>query len=171
MKIITRAQWGAAPAHGLVSNPLGTDSTLYVHWSTGRFAAIDTVEEAKASVRGIQAYHQGTKGWADIGYSYLVVQARGQLERALILEGRLFRNVPAAQEGHNTANGAVCVLMGEGEQLLDGTLAALRQVYAHFPGRKLGGHRDVGSTECPGDKLYAHLSEIRRAPKRKPYLP
>lgn len=168
---ITRKQWGADAPGPMATNPLTDKSKLFVHWSTGRFNKLVTRRGAKAAVLGIQDFHIDDRGWSDIGYSYVVVQARGKLERALILEGRLFRNVPAAQEGFNTGNGAVCVLMGEGEQLLDGTLAALKLVYSHFRGKGgVKGHRDVMATECPGDKLYRHLNDIAAAPKRTPYL-
>lgn len=176
MHVIKRSQWGARPAGSLSPNPLGKSSTLYVHWSTGRFNDVVNRKDAKAAVREIQAFHMDSDqlapgGGADIAYSYVVVQARGKLKRALILEGRLFRNVPASQLGANTGNGSVCVLMGQGEPLLKGTVAALKQVYSHFPGTKLGGHRDVVSTECPGRDLYAALPRIRQAPKRKVMLP
>jgi hypothetical protein len=85
-----------------------------------------------------------------------------------VFKGRGFDRVPAAQTGFNTGNGAVCVLMGPGDPLRNETVGLLRRIFEHFPGIRLRGHRDVQSTQCPGDKLYGALSRIRSDHKVDP---
>ncbi|MFD7021174.1 peptidoglycan recognition protein [Promicromonospora sukumoe] len=75
--IITREEWGAAPACA--------DPALGPTWSPAegglKGAAIHhtvnpndyaTVAEAMQAIRNDQAYHQQTHGWCDIGYNFLV---------------------------------------------------------------------------------------------------
>lgn len=169
---ISRKEWGAAkPKGSLTPNNLGRQSILFVHWSAGQGRDIDTVDEVKATMRSIQALHQKDNGWADIGYSYVVFQAQGRMKKPRLCEARGFKWVPAAQAGHNTGNGAVCVVMAPGEKLKDSTVELLEKVYRHFPGVRVMGHRAVTSTECPGDALFAKLPQIAKAGKAKGQLP
>lgn len=165
LTIYSRQRWKARMARDRDTNPVTSGSTLFVHWSAGKGLGprFDTLEEQCAAVRGIQNFHMDTRGWNDIGYNWVIVQPSGKLRHARIFEGRGLHTIPAAQEGHNTGNLAVCVLMKEGEPLRKSTVKRLKSLYKRVPCSKVKGHRDVGGTDCPGDLLYAALPEIRSA--------
>lgn len=75
--IITRAQWGADESLRYVNAGCGTPeyaSSLVgaaIH-HTATSNAYGSVDEAKAALRSIYAYHVRSRGWCDIGYNFLV---------------------------------------------------------------------------------------------------
>jgi hypothetical protein len=138
-------------------------------------------EESAAIVRGIELYHVRANGWNDIGYNFLV-DRYGQ-----VFEGRgggMQRNVIGAHAaGFNTGSAGVAVLgtysakapTREAEDAL-GALLAWRLDVGHVDPassalissgarpaylRAVSGHRDAGSTACPGNGLYARLGQLR----------
>ena len=138
-------------------------------------------EESAAIVRGIELYHVKANGWNDIGYNFLV-DRYGQ-----VFEGRgggMQRNVIGAHAaGFNTGSVGVAVLgtysakapTREAEDAL-GALLAWRLDVGHVDPassamvssgvspaylRAISGHRDAGSTACPGNALYARLGQLR----------
>ncbi len=138
-------------------------------------------EESAAIVRGIELYHVKANGWNDIGYNFLV-DRYGQ-----VFEGRgggMQRNVIGAHAaGFNTGSVGIAVLgtysakapTREAEDAL-GKLLAWRLDVGHVDPassamvssgvrpaylRAISGHRDAGSTACPGNALYARLGQLR----------
>ena len=138
-------------------------------------------EESAAIVRGIELYHVKANGWNDIGYNFLV-DRYGQ-----VFEGRgggMQRNVIGAHAaGFNTGSVGVAVLgtysakapTREAEDAL-GKLLAWRLDVGHVDPassamvssgvrpaylRAISGHRDAGSTACPGNALYRRLGQLR----------
>lgn len=136
-----------------------------------------------ASVLGIWRYHAMQLGWCDIGYHYLIDP------NGVIYEGRYTGvrddgNVidGAHALGHNRSTIGIA-FMGNFQsvepsdaaiQALDNLLGWIgssknipfntEQFYA-YKNKTLNtivGHRDVGSTVCPGNMLYAKLPEIRQ---------
>lgn len=156
MHIVFRADWGAkAPTEPLRSITLPTPR-LWVH---------HTADNAKgaAGVRAIQAYHQNVKGWIDIAYSFLVDSD------GTIYEGRGVGKAGAHTEGDNSRSHAIC-LMGDFTSKTPTAKAIDALVDLARHGRELGwwvptlgGHRDApgAQTQCPGDKLYAMLPQVR----------
>jgi hypothetical protein len=130
-------------------------------------------------VRAIQVYHVKANGWNDIGYNFLV-DPFGQ-----IFEGRgggIERPVVGAHAaGYNTASVGMAVLGEYGATSVTGevrsALASLlswrldaahvdplsRTVLGGADLRCVSGHRDVNSTACPGDTLYAEIDAIAAA--------
>jgi hypothetical protein len=172
MKVISRKNWGARQPGPRTPNAITEDSTLFIHYSAFDGGQYDTVEEQKQCMRNMQNHHIDKNGWADIGYSYVVFQPTGRLKRPRVYEARRFGYVPAAQEGYNTGNGAVCVVAGPGEEIRPGTIRKLKAIARRFKGERIRGHKDVNSTSCPGANLYAKLREIEIAGRKKspPYL-
>jgi hypothetical protein len=135
-----------------------------------------------ASVLAIWRYHAMTLGWCDIGYHYLIDP------NGVIYEGRYTGvrddgNVidGAHALGHNRATIGIS-LMGNFETAEPNPAAILAlenllawigsskniplntEQYYPFKAKMLNtivGHRDVGSTACPGNFLYTKLPEIR----------
>lgn len=172
LTLITRAGWGAASPnlqaqaeHGLfdpVANPEGwltyrdpltkAFNTVVVHHS-----ALPLADGPQA----IQRAHMGLKGYADIGYHFLV-DGLGDL-----YEGRILRARGAHTGGHNTGTVGV-VLLGNFNvvepftrawQTLRDLIAYLRDAY-HIT--HVAGHHDFQpeETECPGAHLQKRLPAL-----------
>lgn len=99
------------------------------------------------------------RGWDDIGYSFLVGQDGN------VYEGRGWHHVGAHTQGYNS-RGFAASFMGNFMTHLPNA-ASMNAVKALIacgvqkgyisPSYHLYGHRDVGSTECPGDQLYKEI--------------
>jgi putative cell wall-binding protein len=184
-EIVSRAEWDAAPYRG---TPTAAERIRFgvVHHTAGSNAY--TAAEAPAVVRAIQRYHTESNGWSDIGYNFLVDRfgtiyegREGGIERAII---------GAHAGGFNTDSFGVAIMGSfEGglppQASLDALADLLAWKYDHHhvdatstvevtsrgssryeKGRTvtlatLAGHRDVSSTSCPGDALYAQLPDLR----------
>ena len=141
-------------------------------------------------VKAIQLYHVQSNGWNDIGYNFLVDRFGTIYEGRF---GGIERNVVGAHAlGFNTGSVGVAVLGTYGDaaptkaaQDAVAKLLAWRLDVAHLdpqstlmvtsggsekfaPGaqvllRTVSGHRDTGSTACPGDAFYARLGAVAAA--------
>ena len=109
-------------------------------------------------------------GWSDIGYSFLVGQDGN------IYEGRGWHHVGAHTQGYNSRGFAASV-MGSfmHRKPNDAALNAIKNLiqcgvsHGYITSTySLYGHRDVGSTNCPGDALY---QEIRTWPHYSTHKP
>jgi N-acetylmuramoyl-L-alanine amidase len=185
--IITRAQWGADEEIRRAA-PLYADALRFavVHHTAG--ASGSSPAQAAAIVRGIEVYHVKSNGWNDIGYNFLVdrwgnvYEGRfGGVARPVIGAHALGFNTgsvgialigtyssaappPAQLQGleklaawrldlvHIDPLSTVIATSGGNEKFSAGTQVALRAV---------SGHRDTGSTSCPGSALYALLGSVR----------
>lgn len=148
-QIITRTEWGAAPARSIERVPWAARTGIMIHYSAAT---------ASQSVRDIQRYHMETRGWSDIGYNMLIRSTTGT-----IYEGRGLDVLGAHCKGYNTPNIGICVIGSDDpgrQDVSDTARESLRWLVAYIrrrAGRPLPilGHRDRGSTQCPGDELYA----------------
>jgi hypothetical protein len=177
--IYSRAQWGANEAlRDKSSLRYGTIKTGFIHHTVN--ANNYTPEQVPALLRGIYAYHTQTRGWSDIGYNFLVDRF------GRIWEGRyggVDRPVVGAHTlGYNEYSFAMSAIgnfeIAQPPQAVLDAYASLfawklslsdiradanhlwvkdRYLYA------INGHRDVGSTACPGKYLYAQIPGIRAA--------
>jgi N-acetylmuramoyl-L-alanine amidase len=164
------------------SSEIAPATHVVVHHTAGSNYADPSTNNWPASVLGIWRYHAMTLGWCDIGYHYLIdpngviYEGRytGVRDNGTVIDG-------AHALGHNRATIGIS-LMGNFEtvepsasavQALENLLSWIGssknislntdQYYA-FKDKTLNtivGHRDVGSTACPGRFLYAKLPEIR----------
>jgi N-acetylmuramoyl-L-alanine amidase len=147
VNITSRAEWGAKPAKSQTRLQPDRVSMIVLHHTTGSYAS-------HATVRSIQAFHQGPeRKWADIGYSFLVAPT-GE-----IFEGRGWDYTGAHARGHNSTSIGIAYI-GDGRQSVpDAAKVSILRLSVEAD-RRFGvlrrvGHRDVGSTVCPGDVLYA----------------
>lgn len=146
---------------------------VIVHHTAGS----NTYSDGKAVVLGICRYHRNANGWNDIGYNALVDRfgnvyegRQGGLERAVI---------GAHAAGFNTGSFGIGV-MGNFENAsvpaaafdatartiawksrLHGIDATGRVRVNNRTINTIVGHRDVGSTACPGQRFYNRLGELR----------
>jgi len=135
--------------------------------------------ECAGNVKAIQAYHMYSRGWCDIGYNYLIC-VHGQ-----IWEGRDGGdNIGGAHDGYNCGSMGVSFMgyfhepyyqtltpamfdaIGElgawkcDQQSIDPWGSAWYSGYGGMMSTVYG-HRDVSSTACPGDLVYAEMNTIR----------
>ncbi|GMA39624.1 FG-GAP-like repeat-containing protein [Mobilicoccus caccae] len=171
--IRSRAAWGAdesirkgRPSYGVVRGAIVHHTAGTNNYSQSQVPAI---------MRGIYAFHVKDRGWSDIGYNFLVDKW------GRIWEGRYGgtnRAVIGAQaSGFNEATMGIS-LMGDYRKVRPSTAAidAMTRViawkasvhgfdprgrFSHRGGtyRNVSGHRDVGSTSCPG-LIYNSLSTM-----------
>lgn len=173
--IVTRKQWGANESFRYnAGKPIWpverqvAEKVIIHHTVTGNFEANPT-----ATVRSIYYYHAVTRGWGDIGYNYLI-DWKGN-----IYEGRYGgKNVVAGHALEFNPGSIGIAIMGDYSATditpeSENALVTLLSVAASgidpeghsyfvdddYP--NIMGHRDVGSTACPGDLLYARIPEIR----------
>src|SRR5262245_537429 len=159
-----RAEWNAAPVRANV------DPMLPVTHVTVHHTAMDTTatwpKAVASEIREIQAAHQ-EKGWADIGYHFLIDAGGG------IWEGRPLR-WQGAHEGAGLNRGAIGVcLMGNFDEqsvplaqqaALSQLLDTLCRQYA-LTANDIRTHREVrpDPTNCPGRALQDVVDRYRRS--------
>jgi N-acetylmuramoyl-L-alanine amidase len=184
--IVPRAAWGANESIRR-GPPTYTPEVRFaiVHHTAG--SNDYTRAQAAAIVRGIQLFHVQSNGWNDIGYNFLVDRFGTIYEGRY---GGVDRNVIGAHAlGFNTGSVGIALLGTYGNttpsaaaQDAIARLVAWRLDLAHVDPastltfvsggsekyapdapvilRAVSGHRDTGSTECPGNALYARLGAI-----------
>jgi hypothetical protein len=189
-KMIYRRAWGADACQPRQEPQYRRVKLAFVHHTVS--ASRYSRSEAKSMVLGICRYHRDTNGWNDIGYNFLVdrfgrifVGRAGGVGEPVVgahAEGFNSYSTGVAALGTHTSD----PLSGAG---VEGIARLLRWKLAHhgapatggttvtsaggstsrYPAghrvrlKRISGHRDVGSTECPGDELYDQLRAIRRA--------
>ncbi|XP_078310961.1 peptidoglycan-recognition protein SC2-like isoform X2 [Crassostrea virginica] len=156
VKIYSRDSWGAR--HPKSFSTFHTPASLFfVHHTAGN--ECHDFNSCASTLRGIQNYHMDTRGWSDIGYSFLVGQDGN------IYEGRGWHHVGAHTQGYNS-RGFAASFMGNFMTHLPNaaSLNAVKNLIAcgiqkGFISHSyhLYGHRDVKTTECPGDRLYHEI--------------
>ena len=169
LNIISRAAWGAvapdlnAPGeHGLYDRRTNPDGwRVYDQPLTGLLNTVVIHHSAlplSDGPREIQAKHMHDKGYADIGYHF-VIDAAGQ-----IYEGRSLLVRGAHTGGHNTGTVGVCLLGNFEDGAPPAAQAASAQSLARalkdqYALTHLAGHRDFqpDETVCPGKYLEPQL--------------
>lgn len=157
MKLVTRSAWGAKPARCF--EPVPTIDALVVHYSASGADEQANHANCAGRVRGIQSYHQNTKGWCDVAYNFLFCK------HGYIYEGRGWSRKSGATGDDNSHTVAVCFLGDDtagrddvthaGREALGGWLRAASK---HYDGRQaVRGHRDYMATACPGNELQSWI--------------
>lgn len=180
--MVTREQWGCTPQTCPQAAPpvYTTPTHLIVHHSAGANTATDWA----AVVRSIWVLHVQGNGWNDIGYNYLIDP------NGVFYEGRAGGDGVLGAHFSSVNGGTVGIcLLGtfstqpapdSALQTLTAALAWQAQKWTIDPLAKrthtasallidtISGHRDAnlspaasGTTECPGNGLYAVLPELR----------
>jgi N-acetylmuramoyl-L-alanine amidase len=187
--VYSRAQWGADESiRTWDPEYASTLKAATLHHTADRNTY--TADEVPAIMRSIYAYHTLTREWGDIGYNVIVDRFGRMFEgRAGGLSSTVigahaggfntytfgvsmlgnYDLVPVPQAVVNSvseiiawkfglynvpARGTTTLISGGGgtSRTVAGTAVSLPTIF---------GHRDVGSTACPGQYGYARLNEIR----------
>ena len=161
MRIIYRAEWGATGGTG----GFQSDSPALVvvhHFGSPHVDADARMEDEVRTMRGVERHHIEVNGWAGIGYNWIVMPS------GRIYEGRGWLRIGAHARGQNASSCGMALAMdGTAHEPTEAALQALRElialgveVGAITAEHEIVGHRDVGQTECPGDRLYARLPDL-----------
>uniref|UniRef100_A0A3B5B1Y8 N-acetylmuramoyl-L-alanine amidase-like n=1 Tax=Stegastes partitus TaxID=144197 RepID=A0A3B5B1Y8_9TELE len=169
--IVSRCMWEAKPYKGTptkLSLPL---SYLFIHHTSTPSQPCLTFEQCSEDMRSMQRFHQEDRGWDDIGYSF-VAGSDGN-----IYEGRGWHWQGAHTFGHNAVGYGVSFIgdyMSRLPSQQSMTLVRDQLASCAVGGGRLvadfilQGHRQVVSTDCPGDAFYAeiktweHFREVKK---------
>lgn len=152
--IISRDGWNARTPRSTITTTWTQRIGVAFHHSAG---------PTGQTPRQIQDFHMDTRGWADVGYNWLVDH------EGRIFEGRGWLAIGAHAANQNTAWIGICIIgdyrNGE-DELSDAAKASARWLYeeaCRLAGRTLrtAGHGQLPgqSTACPGDQLLAWLAD------------
>lgn len=171
--IRSRAQWGADESLRRSSPSYGQVRGVVVHHTAGT----NNYSQAQvpAIMRGIYAFHVKDRGWNDIGYNFLVDKW------GRVWEGRAGGTSAAVSGAHASGFNGVTMgisVMGDYRQVqpsgasvdaITRVIAWKSSVHGFNPQgsfwhqgktyRAIVGHREVGSTSCPG-LVQGHLGAI-----------
>lgn len=147
MRIITRPEWGArAPKHRV---GLTRSEGMFTHYTAGPRAR--NRSEGIARTQSVQRFHQDSRGWADIAYSFIIDDAGN------IYQGRGWGVAGGHTAGWNSRSHAACVHLNANDEPTVASLQALRWLHEEHDRRFGSGfhlpHRSVASTACAGNPL------------------
>lgn len=150
--VYTRTDAGMPETPGGAFRELSAVDRWVTHWTTGdALGTPDTVEW----VHNIYHFHTGNRGWADIGYNYLVDRVGN------VFTGRGRHRRGAHAPGWNQSGMGVAYLGGKAADVSKAGKRAMLGLYewlvteggVDIPGHQRSCHRDIGQTSCPGDLL------------------
>jgi uncharacterized protein YgiM (DUF1202 family) len=170
--IVSRSMWGADESLMTWDPEYQTVETVIIHHSASHVG----VTNWASAVRGVYYYHAVTQGWGDIGYNYIVSPT------GTIYEGRYGGQNVIGGHAYQYADGSsgICLMGDFNKQAVPSAgLSAIVAITA-WVARDLdptgtntfheiiqlpviASHRDVVSSSCPGENLWADLPEIRQA--------
>lgn len=165
--------WGARPSSSPINVLAGVPDKVIVHHTATANVTDYSQAAAFSLARSMQTYQMDSESWIDTGQHFTI--SRG----AYIMEGRhnslstLLGGTQHVESAHCTAQNTVAIgIENEGtystvdprsEQyaaLVDLITSICRQY--GLRAYQIYGHRDFNNTECPGDRLYALLPQLRR---------
>ena len=158
MDLVRRADWGARPPKGRPKDIVVPVRHLFLHNSAGPDGGAEVV-------RSIQSFHQQSRGWQDIAYTWLYSPSSRTW-----YEGRGPGVAGAHTRKYNQSGHAVCVLGNyEVDEVPDHAVDDLAE-WAYWHGGTWGPdqyvpHREVGPTACPGRNLVDALPAINARAK------
>lgn len=161
LAIVSRQAWGALPIRPNHS-PMPTIKRVTLH-HTSEYAGMAKLTD-KETVFSIAKYHRDQRGWADIGYHYLIGRD------GLIYEGRS-EKLQGAHVSRNNENNLGISVIGDFVNKLPNPLQlnSLQNLLKyklnenHLGIQDLYGHRDLKPTQCPGEMLYGWLQEYKKS--------
>jgi uncharacterized protein with LGFP repeats len=186
--MVSRERWGAEDCAPRRQPDTGKVKAAFVHHTVT--ANSYTRSEARSMVLGICRYHRNTLGWDDIGYNFLVDRfgtlyegRAGGIGRAVVgAQTQGFNNQSTGianlgTYGSHRQSGRGIRAMARlirwklplHGQPTKGRTTLISQGGEHNPYRRgqavtlkrISGHRDGSMTECPGNRLYGQLRDLR----------
>ncbi|MBZ0232272.1 MAG: N-acetylmuramoyl-L-alanine amidase [Deltaproteobacteria bacterium] len=164
LRVYSRADWGARAPRCASSSMNPVRATIH-HTVTPTSDSLSP----QARLRQIQAFHQNSRGWCDIGYNYLVSRdgrvwrARGPTTVGAHVANANTGNIGISIIGTYTSTRVTATQMCSTAKLL----RRLKEAYGISLARSnVRGHRQYGGTACPGNALYGQIDAILRKASR-----
>lgn len=156
-----RSAWTSVPRPTAKLTPLAASQVrgVAVHY-TGSKSRLGQTASLALSARRLEderAYHVNGRGWSDLAYGAAIDVAG----RVFDCRGIAYRSAANGNQVVNSQYGAVTWLLGVGDTPTDAMIEAFKDWRATvwlkaFPhATAVAGHRDLYSTECPGNPAYA----------------
>ena len=185
--VISRAEWGAdeslrfdANGNEIWPREYIIPRKVFIHHTAGS----NNIPDPAAAVRAVYYFHAVTRGWGDIGYNFVVDQQGriyqgrygGEIDRHIVVGGHTlgynYSSMGISVLGNFESSAGGIALPAAAEAAIESFVAARCQRYGIDPlagGSIAGtwfpygvlGHRDAGTTSCPGDLAYARLDDMR----------
>ena len=162
--VTPRATWGARAASDSYTEHQPT--RLIVHHSSSPTQAS---YQGATTIRGIQNYHMDSRHWIDIGYHFLIGPD------GVVYEGRP-ESAVGAHCIPNPDKLGICVIGNFHPPSDEVTTAVQRarlvELLAYLAGKHaiapegIQGHREYMTTDCPGQRLFDALPQIREEVRR-----
>ena len=155
---VSRSSWGAQAPRCSPSDRSKYRITVH-HTVTPNNDTMDY----KARMRQIQSYHRNTRGYCDIGYHVVIAQNGSSLE------GRTLSHLGAHASNANSGNAGISFMGNYDVAKAPAKMECAAAKVIDYIARKYGisrsrstvkGHRELGSTACPGRYLYPRLSAL-----------
>ena len=171
LAVAGRQQWHAEAATRSNLEPMGRPSRLTIHHSAMYFRDTRPASCA-AQILMIQREHMNNRGYADIGYHYLIDPS------GRIWQGRDLRWQGAHASGDNNIRNIGICLLGNfvrgrsGQGPTAAQTASMRQLVGslmqryEFGGDAIYCHSDFKATECPGPLLEPVVAQLARDLRR-----
>ncbi|WP_455358653.1 peptidoglycan recognition protein family protein [Streptomyces sp. SYSU K21746] len=171
--VVSCSAWGARPPSSPVRVLSAPPKRIIVHHTATANVTDYSRARAFALARAIQTYHMDMQGWSDTGQHFTI--SRG----GYVTEGR-HRSLTELQAGARQVEAAHCI--GQNTASIgienEGTYSsveprilqysALVELCAEICLRygmsssEIYGHRDFNATDCPGNRFYALLPQLRQ---------
>jgi N-acetylmuramoyl-L-alanine amidase CwlA len=165
-------EWSARQPSSTITINNYRPTRLIVHHTATANSTDYSLAHAFSLSRAIQNYHMDNNGWIDTGQHFTI--SRG----GYITEGRhrsletLFGGTTFVHGAHaGTANSSSIGIENEGTYTSVAPTSALYNALVNqcayicqqygITTSNIIGHRDVNSTQCPGDVLYSMLPQLR----------
>lgn len=156
--ILSRSNWTTTRASGTPFTWSRIRGLVCHYPAAGRDIGVISKSQEESRIRGWRNYHVNGRGWADLGYNYVITQA------GRIYTGRGNR-VGAHCAGHNSTTIGVLFMVGDNEPLTAAAKKSFKSLRAYLRGRGAGsgvwGHQQMSgaSTRCPGPYIMADIRD------------
>lgn len=160
------------PITGPADNPANNDMVVIHYTAADNLIDGDPGEHASnlpAYMRSMQRSYVTNRGYS-LGYLFAVDWLGG------VWQIRGWDIQSAANKGHNDHTWPVLVLVDGDDEATPEAAASIRAIVAEAQRRagrpqKISGHRDIGSTTCPGAGLYRQVKDGTFVPTTTPTTP
>ena len=161
---LSRADWGAGPHRsGYAQDPV-VKVGLAIHHTVMAFGSPGNISDIKSYMRQLQTARPDLGG--EVPYSFVIFPGATKSD-GIVAEGRGAAWSGAHTVDYNTSR-LGCSFAGNAstDPVTPGVIEAFVWVGANKlvsprTANRTFGHRDVKSTECPGNGLYARLDQIQ----------
>ncbi len=161
--IIPRSAWTGRGVARKTTDPMGRIAKITVHHEGNLATGLRSQAQVAKRLESIRRYHVDQKGWADIGYHY-VIDPMGRVweARDTSLQGA---HVGGIKNEHNLGvmvMGNFDIQSPTSDQVstLDRFLIEQMRRY-NVRLTTVYTHQELGPTECPGTRLQKHMVNIR----------